>query len=85
MLVRGSLELGFYAPRDVDPQEPHDRDEVYVVLSGSGTFLCGDRRHEFGPGDALFVPAGEVHRFEDFADDLEVWVVFYGPAGGEGA
>ena len=31
----------------------------------------------------LFVPAGVEHRFEDFTDDLAVWVVFYGPEGGE--
>jgi hypothetical protein len=24
-----------------------------------------------------------VHRFEEFSDDLVVWVVFYGPEGGE--
>jgi hypothetical protein len=29
------------------------------------------------------VPAGTVHRFEDFSDDLTVWVIFYGPQGGE--
>jgi hypothetical protein len=26
-----------------------------------------------------------VHRFENFSDDLVVWVVFYGPDGGEAA
>jgi hypothetical protein len=31
----------------------------------------------------LFVPAGVVHRFEDFSDDLAIWVMFYGPEGGE--
>lgn len=35
------------------------------------------------PGDFLFVPAGVEHRFEEFTDDLAVWVVFYGPDGGE--
>ena len=35
------------------------------------------------PGDLLFVPAGVVHRFEEFTDDLAVWVIFYGPEGGE--
>ncbi|MDQ3378133.1 MAG: cupin domain-containing protein, partial [Actinomycetota bacterium] len=35
------------------------------------------------PGDALFVPAGVEHRFENFTDDLVAWVVFYGPEGGE--
>jgi hypothetical protein len=31
----------------------------------------------------LFVPASVEHRFEDFTDDLVVWVVFYGQEGGE--
>ena len=58
-------------------------DEVYVVVEGRGQFRNGDTRHPFGPGDLLFVPAGVVHRFEDFTDDLAVWVIFYGPEGGE--
>jgi hypothetical protein len=28
---------------------------------------------------------GCVHRFEEFSDDLAVWVMFYGPDGGEAA
>ncbi len=79
----GTLLMEIYAPRGTDPQQPHSRDEVYVVISGSGQFVNGAARHEFGPGDALFVPAGVVHRFEDFTDDLVVWVMFYGPEGGE--
>ncbi len=84
LLERGSLEVGFYAPRLVDQQAPHDQDEVYIVMSGSGEFMNGGERHEFGPGDALFVPAGVEHCFLDFTSDLEVWVVFFGPRGGEG-
>ena len=79
----GTLSVELYAPRGGDPQSPHTRDEVYVVVQGSGQFRNGDRRHPFGPGDLLFVPAGVVHRFEDFTDDLAVWVIFYGPEGGE--
>lgn len=81
LFEHGSLELEIYAPRGRDPQEPHDRDEIYVVVSG--TFLNGRRRHRFKPGDLLFVPAGTVHRFEDFSDDFATWVIFYGPSGGE--
>lgn len=87
-LEHGTLEAGVYAPRGSDPQEPHDRDEVYVVMRGSGTFRTGrggERSAPFGPGDLLFVPAGVSHRFEDFTDDLELWVMFYGPEGGEAA
>ncbi len=79
----GTLEVELYAPRGGDPQQPHRRDEVYVVVSGSGTFLNGTVREPFSPGDLLFVPAGVVHRFEDFTRDLVVWVIFYGPDGGE--
>ena len=81
--THGTLELGLYAPRGEDPQEPHEQDEVYIVMQGQGAFVVGDERHEFGPGDALFVPAGAVHRFEGFTPDLAVWVVFYGTKGGE--
>ncbi len=81
--THGSLELGLYAPRGQDPQTPHEQDEVYVVIQGQGTFVVGEERHEFGPGDALFVPAGAVHRFEGFTPDLALWVVFYGTKGGE--
>ena len=79
----GTLEVELYAPRGHDPQQPHTRDEVYMVVSGSGTFVHGDKRDDFGPGDFLFVPAGLDHRFEDFTDDFSVWVLFYGPEGGE--
>lgn len=79
----GSLSVEVYAPRGTDPQTPHTRDEVYVVMRGTGWFVNGDARDRFGPGDVLFVPAGVVHRFEDFTDDLAVWVFFYGPEGGE--
>jgi mannose-6-phosphate isomerase-like protein (cupin superfamily) len=79
----GTLSVELYAPRGSDPQQPHTRDEVYVVAQGRGRFLNSGVRHAFGPGDVLFVPAGAVHRFEDFSDDLAVWVFFYGPEGGE--
>lgn len=83
LLEHGTLELGMYAPREIDPQSPHTRDELYVVMRGSGWFLNGRERHAFAPGDALFVPAGQEHRFEEFSDDLALWVMFYGPEGGE--
>jgi mannose-6-phosphate isomerase-like protein (cupin superfamily) len=83
VFAHGTLEVEIYAPRGTDPQQPHTRDEVYIVISGSGEFLNGDVRHPFAPGDFLFVPAGVVHRFERFSDDLVVWVIFYGPEGGE--
>jgi mannose-6-phosphate isomerase-like protein (cupin superfamily) len=79
----GTLTIGLYAPRVEDPQLPHSRDEVYVILRGRGTFVNGDSRQPFGPGDVLFVPAHQKHRFEHFTDDFATWVMFYGAEGGE--
>jgi mannose-6-phosphate isomerase-like protein (cupin superfamily) len=79
----GTLQVKLYAPRGRDPQTPHTRDEIYVVASGTGWFWNGDSRAAFQPGDLLFAAAGQPHRFEDFTDDFLVWVMFYGPEGGE--
>jgi mannose-6-phosphate isomerase-like protein (cupin superfamily) len=78
-----TLQVEIYAPRGQDLQSPHTRDEVYIVISGKGQFFCDGETEPFGPGDFLFAPAGAVHRFEQFSDDLNVWVLFYGPEGGE--
>ena len=84
LLENGSMELGYYRPSDRDEQSPHDQDEIYIVQSGSGSFVRGDEIIPFAPGDALFVAAGVEHRFVDFSDDFGAWVIFYGPPGGEG-
>ena len=82
-IERGQLEVGLYAPEGTDPQQPHGRDECYVILEGEGRFRMGDETVSFRPGDFLFVPAGVPHRFLDFGDSFKAWVVFYGPDGGE--
>jgi mannose-6-phosphate isomerase-like protein (cupin superfamily) len=79
----GTLQVKLYAPRGADPQQPHTRDEAYVVVRGAGWFVNGGHRHPFAPHDVLFVTAGAVHRFDQFSDDFLVWVFFYGPEGGE--
>lgn len=79
----GSLSVEIYQPQGQDLQQPHSRDEIYVVASGSGYFVNGDSKTPFAAGEVLFVPAGVVHRFEDFSVDFATWVFFYGPEGGE--
>jgi mannose-6-phosphate isomerase-like protein (cupin superfamily) len=83
IFAHGSLVVELYTPVGNDPQKPHTRDEVYFVARGQGMFFDGERRHEVVAGSFIFVPAGEVHRFEDFSSDFVVWVAFYGPEGGE--
>jgi len=83
VLEHGSLQLKVYAPRETDPQQPHARDELYIVARGTGELVSEGERIGFAPGDALFVAAGRAHRFENFSGDFAAWVVFYGPEGGE--
>lgn len=79
VLKTNASEVLFYAPQKFDAQEPHDRDEYYFVITGFGDFINGAVRHSFRPGDIIFVPAFQPHRFVDFSEDLAVWVIFYGP------
>ena len=72
-----SLELGVYvlvAP-EPDDQEPHDRDEVYVVLEGSGVLTVEGEEQRLGPGDAAFVAAGDDHRFSGY-ERIVLFVLF---------
>lgn len=90
LMKHGTMTLRYYAPKGVDPQTPHDQDEIYIVQSGSGFVVSGPteatlERRPIAPGDAIFVPAGHVHRFLDFTTDFAVWVVFWGAVGGEAA
>ncbi len=83
LFKHGTLSVELYAPHRTDPQHPHSRDEVYVVVSGTGRFFRGEDEVVFERGDVLFVAAGEPHRFVDFSQDFATWVFFYGPEGGE--
>jgi mannose-6-phosphate isomerase-like protein (cupin superfamily) len=79
----GTLEVEIYQPKITDNQQPHERDEVYFIISGHGMFEYEGETTDFEPGDCFFVPAGDEHRFMNFSDDFAVWVLFYGPRGGE--
>ena len=79
----GTLHVEIYKPVEKDLQQPHEKDEIYITISGTGEFINGKNKTHFRPGDFLFVPAGTEHRFINFTNDFSTWVIFYGPAGGE--
>src|SRR5947207_6924654 len=56
----------------VDGQQPHTEDEVYFVVSGRARFSGENHDMAVGPGDILYVPAKEPHRFHQITEDLEV-------------
>jgi mannose-6-phosphate isomerase-like protein (cupin superfamily) len=71
------LELGVYvlvAP-EPDRQQPHEDDEVYIVLEGSGVLEVEDERVPVREGSAVFVEAGADHRFTAY-EHLAVLVIF---------
>ena len=71
------LELGVYvlvAP-EPDRQQPHEDDEVYVVLEGTGVLEVEDQQVPVKEGSAVFVEAGADHRFSAY-EHLSVLVIF---------
>jgi mannose-6-phosphate isomerase-like protein (cupin superfamily) len=62
------LEIGVYvlvAP-EPDRQQPHEDDEVYVVLEGRGLLEIEGKPVPLERGQATFVPAGADHRFTGY-------------------
>ena len=71
------LEVGVYvlvAP-EPDRQQPHEDDEIYVVLDGSGVLDVEGNAVPVDAGDAVFVEAGADHRFSAY-EQLSVLVLF---------
>ena len=77
----GALSAGIYvlAAGDVDPQRPHEQDEVYVVVDGAAELEVDGHRNPVRAGAVAFVPARVEHRFVDISADLRVAVVFAPP------
>jgi mannose-6-phosphate isomerase-like protein (cupin superfamily) len=71
------LEIGVYvlvAP-EPDRQQPHEWDEVYIVLEGRGTLWVEGEEISLTEGGAVYVKAGAEHRFIGY-EGLSVLVVF---------
>ena len=71
------VEVGVYvlvAP-EPDRQQPHEDDEIYVVLEGSGVLQVEGTDVPVREGSAVFVEAGADHRFSAY-EHLSVLVIF---------
>ena len=71
------LEVGVYvlvAP-EPDRQQPHEDDELYVVLEGTGDLDVAGEQIHLDEGHSAFVPAGVEHRFTGY-EHLSVLVIF---------
>ena len=71
------VELGVYvlAAPEPDRQQPHEWDEIYVVLEGTGVLTVEGEPISLEEGGAVFVRAGAEHRFSAY-EHLSVLVLF---------
>jgi mannose-6-phosphate isomerase-like protein (cupin superfamily) len=74
-----AYDVSLYRLEGIDNQTPHARDELYIVASGTGSFVCAGETAAVAAGDLLFVPAGVAHHFENFSEGFSTWVIFFGP------
>lgn len=80
-----ALSTGIYSlPAGAnDLQSPHDEDEVYFVLSGSGRVRVEGEERQVGPGSVVYVGATSEHSFFEIDEDITLLVFFAsgGPSG----
>ena len=63
----------------VDPQSPHQQDEMYYVVRGRARRRAGSEDQMVSEGSIIFVAAGVEHRFYEITEELTV-LVFFAPA-----
>lgn len=78
VMKHGTMSVEYFAPDKIDLQQPHLKDELYVIVSGSSEFYRSGEIINCCTGDIIFVPAGMEHRFINFSEDFATWVIFYG-------
>jgi mannose-6-phosphate isomerase-like protein (cupin superfamily) len=63
-------------PGEEDTQCPHDADELYFVVEGTGFVSLGKESRAVKRGSVLFVPAQMPHHFYGNRDTLIVLYIF---------
>lgn len=71
------MSIEYFAPKNIDTQQPHAQDEIYVIASGKSSFYRDGETIDCKTGDVIFVPAGMEHCFVNFSEDFATWVIFY--------
>lgn len=55
-----------------DTQQPHVSDEIYYVISGSGTIEIDGIRNEVNPGKIIYIPKRIRHSFHAISNELVI-------------
>lgn len=59
-------------PGEVDLQEPHSSDEIYLVMGGDGFIRINDRKYKLKKNSFVYVPANVEHNFCENKKELLV-------------
>ena len=72
------LSIGLYVLEAgaTDLQPPHTEDEIYYIVSGSGTIEVSGEYRQVSAGTVIYVDAHVDHRFDSITENLSVIVVF---------
>ncbi len=70
------MTVEYYAPKISDEQQPHNKNELYIIASGNSGFYRNGEMIDCSKGDVIFVPAHMEHRFINFSYDFATWVIF---------
>ena len=62
-------------PGEIDTQEPHSADEVYMVLEGDGFIEIGNKSYDLNKDLFIYVPAQVKHRFH--GNNQEILVLYF--------
>ena len=55
-----------------DTQQPHVSDEIYYVISGSGTIEIDGIRNEVNPGKIIYIPKRIRNSFHAISNELVI-------------
>lgn len=76
LLSEDSMRVELARYPNPEPKTPHKEDELYVILSGSGTAHVGSETYDVNEGDVVYVDRGVSHDFFDIEDEITAIVVF---------
>jgi mannose-6-phosphate isomerase-like protein (cupin superfamily) len=74
-----SFEIYKLPAGGIDPQNPHQEDEAYYVVSGKAKIQVEGQIQSVAAGSLIFVAASARHKFIDIEEDLAL-LVFFAPA-----
>lgn len=65
-LAEARLPVGASTTPHYHPQT----EEIYYILAGKGCLRIGGELRDVGPGDAIAIPPGQIHKISNLGDEV---------------